>query len=263
MRQDNVKPNKITYVSTLDACATSAALAEGKLIHCLVVESGMEADVVIGNSLINMYAKCGKVDEALLLFDELPERDIVSWTAIIAAYAYRGKGKESLHLLRKMNGTGINPDDITFVNVLSACSHAGLVDEGFQFFYSMSADYKVSPTVQHFRIMIDMLGRAGRLEEAEAFVNKLPPAGTVIAWITLLGACRIHGNVEKGKCAAEHILELDPQHVAGYVVLSNIYATAGKFEEADKVRKTMLENGVKDGLGQSSTDVNMVHSFVP
>lgn len=254
MLQLGVTPTNITYISILEALASLTALEEGKMIYFLIVDSGMESNVVVGNAFINFYAKCGKVDEAFHLFQRLPNKDIVSWSAMIAAYAHQGKGKEAFNLFLKMKERGLKPDDVTFVSLLSACSHAGLIVEGFKFFYLMAEGYKFSPSEEHYRCMIDLLSRAGWVDEAEAFINNLPSSPTIVAWMTLLGGCQVHGNMEKAKCVAEHVLELDSQNPAGYVILSNIYAAAGKEVEADKIRKLMKDKGVNEAVDEISMD---------
>uniref|UniRef100_UPI0040747504 Synthetic PPR-DYW protein n=1 Tax=synthetic construct TaxID=32630 RepID=UPI0040747504 len=263
MQREGVKPDEVTLPSVLSACANLGALEQGKQIHAYVIKSGFESDVFVGSALIDMYAKCGSIEDARKVFDKMPERDVVSWNAMIAAYAQHGHGKEALQLFQQMQQEGVKPSEVTFTSILSACSHAGLVDEGHHYFESMSPDYGITPRVEHYGCMVDLLGRAGRLDEAEDLIKSMPFQPNVVVWGTLLGACRVHGDVERGERAAERILELDPESAAPYVLLSNIYAAAGRWDEAAKVRKLMKERGVKKEPGCSWIEVNnKVHEFV-
>lgn len=263
MINEGVLPNKVTYVSIIDACANVAALPEGKLVHSSFLDREIELDVVVGNALISMYGKCGSLENAESVFVNMPERDVVSWSAMIAATAQHGHGKEAVLIFCEMGKEGVKPDSITFVSVLAACSHAGLVDEGCRYFDCMKRDHGIEPTAEHYLCMVDLLGRTGRLHEAEDYIKKMPFKPSVVAWMTLLSACRIHDNLERAQCAAEQVLELDPQNEAVYVVLSNIYSAAGRWEEAAKMRRVMAERGVKKLSGQSLIVAdNEVHKFV-
>eukprot|EP00249_Psilotum_nudum_P016665 c25935_g6_i1 orf=43-2346(+) len=263
MQLNGVMPDKVTLLTLLETCANLADLAEGKLIHVSIVDRGFESDVSVGNAIIDMYGKCGSLEDARRMFNKMPQRDVISWTAMIAAYAQHGLGKEALELFHQMQLKGIMPDEITFVSILSACSHSGLVDEGWSHFLSMTKNFFIAPTTEHYGCIIDLLGRAGRLVEAEDLINKMPFKPDIVAWKTLLGACRIHGDVDRGKRAAEHIFDLDPEDAAGYVVLSNIYAAAGQWDNASKIRKAMADKGVKKEPGYSLIEVNnVVHEFL-
>jgi pentatricopeptide repeat protein len=175
-----------------------------------------------------MYAKCGSIDDAFRVFNELPSRDIVSWNAMLGGYAMHGHAKEAIAHVQQMCEDGLEIDNVTFVSLLSACSHAGLVDEGLHYLESMSIVYSIPAKLEHYSCIVDLLGRAGHLDDAEDLIKMMPcePSGSV--WKALLGACRIHGNVEMGECIAKKVLELDPGNSAGYVPLANIYAAAGK-----------------------------------
>ena len=190
------------------------------------------------------------------------QRDVISWNAMIAAYSQHGYGKEALDLFHRMQQEGVNPDDITLISVLNACSHVGLVDEGLHIFDSMK-NHNVTPTIQHFTCVVDLLGRAGRLDDAENLIHKMPFQPDSVTWMTLLGACRGHNDVNRAKHVAEHILELDPQDPSGYVLLSNIYASSGQWNEQLNVRKMMKDRGVKKKPGQSWIEINgKIHSFI-
>eukprot|EP01018_Ginkgo_biloba_P013352 Gb_31457 [translate_table: standard] len=308
MHWAGIKPNKFTFVSVLRACASVLAPGQGEQIHVHVIKSGFESDVFVGSALVDMYCKFVSFENARQAFDKMPERDLVSWTMIIAGYAQNGHGEESLKrfcqmqraglraneftfssvlractgiaaleqgyaqhghgnealdLFGEMQQEGMKPDHITFVGVLSACSHVGLVDEGCRYFDSLSQDYGITPTMEHYSCMVDLLGRAGRLDEVEDFINKMPVEPDALVWQTLLAACRIHGNIELGKHAAERIFELEPENDSMYVLLSNIYAAAGRWNDVAKVRKMMGVRGVKKEPGCSWIEVkNQVHSFL-
>jgi pentatricopeptide repeat protein len=210
-----------------------------------------------------MYAKCGSVEYARQVFDKMLKRNVVSWTAMISGYAMHGCGKEALHLFEQMQCSDTSPNSVTFVGVLSACSHAGLVDEGYQYFSCMSEYYHIQPTMEHYRCMVDLLGRAGLLDEGRDFIHKMTIKPDAVLWICFLGACRVHNNVDLGECAAEWVFELDPENPAPYVLLSNIYAAAGRWSDIEKVRRMMKERGIKKVMGCSWIDVNkQVHAFL-
>eukprot|EP01018_Ginkgo_biloba_P005621 Gb_23018 [translate_table: standard] len=263
MRWEDVKPNQFTFASVLSACANIAALEHGKQVHVHVIQSGFESNIFVSSALVDMYAKCGSIEEAHQSFGKMHRRDLVSWTLMIAGYAQNGQGCEALQLFEQMLQAGMKPNHITFICVLSACSHSGLVDEGLRYFDSMSQDHGIAPTADHYACMIDLLGRAGHLVEAENIISNMPyePDGSM--WRALLGACRVHGNMELGKRAAERLFELEPQNAATYVQLSHIYAAAGRWDEVAKLRKLIKERGVKKDPGCSWIEVkNRVHAFV-
>eukprot|EP01018_Ginkgo_biloba_P037430 Gb_29872 [translate_table: standard] len=263
MQLNNVIPNSVTMVSVLQACAHLGALQQGKWIHDYIIKSGFESDVSAGNSLVAMYAKCGSIDIAQKIFDRISVKNVVSWTAIIAGYGMHGYGKDAIALFAQMQEMGIKPDHITFICVLSACSHAGLVDEGWQYFESMRQDYCITPRVDHYACMVDLLGRAGHLSEAHEFIKKMPLEPDAGVWGALLSACRIHRNIELGEHVAEQLFELEPENAGYYVLLSNIYAAAERWDDVAKVRTMMKDRGVKKTPGCSLVEVNnRVHAFL-
>lgn len=236
MRQQRIIPNKVTFVSLVDACTSLASLPEGKLLHGHIAYHSFESDLVVANALVNMYSRCGSVEDARLVFSKMPEHDVVSWNALIAANAQHGHGKEALQLFKQMQQEGTKPDKITFVTILSACSHAGMVDEGCCYFDLMCREHDIKPIVEHYRCIVDLFGRVGRLEEVENFIRDIPYKPGSLAWLSLLGACRVHGNMVQGKHAADHVLELEPQNASAYVMLSNIHAGVYEWEDAANVR---------------------------
>eukprot|EP01018_Ginkgo_biloba_P038787 Gb_40303 [translate_table: standard] len=264
MRQFSMNPDQFTFASILRACASLAALELGKQVHACTMRSvDFESDVFLGNALINMYAKCGSIEDARHVFDKTSQRDVISWTTMIAGYGKHGHGEEVVQLFEQMQLTGMKPDHVTFLAVLSACSHAGLVDEGWHYFDSMRRDYCIPPREEHYACMVDLLGRAGHLNEAREIIDRVPFEPTACMWGALLGACRNHGNTELGKGAAERLFELDPQKAGNYVVLSNMYAAAGRWEDVINVREMMKERGIKKEPGCSWIEVKKrVHDFV-
>lgn len=261
MKKANMRPDEFTLSSVLAACA-SVSLEHGKQVHAYLKKTGLESVVIVGNSLLTMYAKCGSIESARHVFGEMPRRNLSSWNSMIMGYAQHGQGNDALQLFEQMQETNMQPDHITFLGVLHACCHVGLVNEGRHYFYSMSRDHSITPRIDHYACMVDLLGRAGHLNEAEDFITSMPCEPGILVWQTLLGACRIHGNVELGVRAAEHLLDLDPKDVATYVLLSNIYAAAGRWDDRAKVRKTMKDRGLRKEPGCSWIEVNnRMHAF--
>eukprot|EP01018_Ginkgo_biloba_P002433 Gb_04612 [translate_table: standard] len=262
MKLTSVKPDLKTFASVLPACANLGALDQGMEIHEEIIRSGFQSDVFVESALVDMYAKCGSLEKARDLFDRMRQRNTISWTVMIAGYAMHGCGKDALILFEQMQNSGMNPDRVTLVCVLSACCHAGLVDIGRQYFYCMSQYYNITPAMEHYGCMVDLLGRAGHLDEAQDFINKMPIKPDATVWGCLLGACRIHNNIELGEQVAEQLFELDPENAAPYVLLSNIYAAAGRWDDIEKVRRMMKDSRVKKTPGCSWIEVNkQVHAF--
>ncbi|KAJ7297946.1 hypothetical protein O6H91_10G005100 [Diphasiastrum complanatum] len=262
MKQEGVQPDNVTFVLLLKACASLAALKQGKQLHSEIIKRGFQSDVTVGNTLVDMYAKCGCTEDARALLDNMSERDVVSWTAMIAGYAQNGLAQEALALFEQMQREGTKPDEVTYISVLSACVHSGLVDQGRYVFDSMCKN-GVTPTGEHYACMVDLLGRAGCLADAELFINKMPIQPDSVVWMTLLGAARTHAHVEIGRRAFERVVKLEPKNAAPYLLLSNIYAAAGRKDELAKIRDQMKEAGVKKMPGCSWIDVdNHLSAFV-
>ncbi|KAJ7568598.1 hypothetical protein O6H91_01G039600 [Diphasiastrum complanatum] len=239
MQSQGVKPNKVTFLSVLDACTNAASLEEGELIHSCIDGTDLESDVLVGTALVHMYRKCGCLSDARDVFDKASGRNLIIWTAIIAAYAQHGHGKEAVQLFGHMQWQGVKADEVAFVCLLSACSHTGMIDEGCHYFLSFTIDSSIRPTAEHYGCMIDLYGRAGRLNEAEKFIRSIPVKPDAVMLMALLGACRMYQDVPRGRRVAEELLKLDPDNEAAYVVLSNIYAGAGRWEDAETVRFMM------------------------
>ncbi|CAK7326089.1 unnamed protein product [Dovyalis caffra] len=257
-----LKPNDVTMLSVLSSCALLGALDLGKWIHEYVKKNGLGKYVKVNTALIDMYAKCGSLDDAISVFESMSVRDTQAWSAMVVAYATHGQGQKAISMFEEMMSTKVQPDEITFLGLLYACSHTGLVDEGFRYFYSMSDVYGIIPGIKHYGCMVDLLGRAGRLDEAYKFIDELPIKPTPILWRTLLSACTSHGNLELAKQVMEQIFELDDSHGGDYVILSNLCARAGKWEDVDALRKRMIHKGAVKVPGCSSIEVdNVVHEF--
>ncbi|KAG1368264.1 pentatricopeptide repeat-containing protein [Cocos nucifera] len=249
--KSRLMPNSYTLSTVLSTCATMPACKHGKEVHAYILRDVTKCDTLLMNSLITMYGKCGELDYSSKVFHGMLQRDIVSWNAIISAYAQNGDGHEAIHYFKMMQKSGIIPDNVTFTSVLSACSHAGLVEEGRTIFASMVQDHGIEPGVDHYSCIIDLLGRAGYLEEAERLINSMPCRVYSHIWWALLSACCTHGNVRLGRIAAKFLLETEPENPTIYVLLSNINAADGKWEEASSVRERMQKNGVAKKPGCS------------
>jgi pentatricopeptide repeat protein len=203
MQQEGVWPDSVAFVGVLYACVSVAGLKEGRCIHQQIIQSGLESDVSVANSLVDMYTKCGSIEDAWRVFNKMPSRNVVTWNAILGGCAMRGHGREALKHFEWMCEEGVQPDDITFICLLSACSHAGLVDEGMQLYASMIRHYMIPAKLEHYTCMVDLLGCVGCLQEVENMIMAMPCKPQVAAWRALLSACRIHGNVEMAKCVAK------------------------------------------------------------
>eukprot|EP01018_Ginkgo_biloba_P016412 Gb_25554 [translate_table: standard] len=262
MQRAGMRPSLSTFPSILGVCSDLAALEQGKQIHAHLIKNVFVLDVMLGSALLDMYAKCGSINFARQVFEEMPQRNVVSWTTMIDGYGKHGHAKDAIQLFEQMQESGTKPNHITFVSVLSACSHAGLVDEGWLCFDSMIQRHHLTPKVEHYACMVDLLGRAGQLDEAHHFINSMPIEPGADVWGALLGACRVHDNMELGKLAAERLFELNTEKAGAYVVLSNIYAAAGRWDDALKVRKMMKERGVSKEPGCSWIEVEKkLHMF--
>lgn len=249
-------PNQGTWVSILPAYTHLGALQQGMRIHGRVIKNCLYLDVFVGTCLIDMYGKCGRLDDALSLFYQVPRMSSVAWNTIISCLGVHGHGEKAVKLFKDMIDEGVKPDHVTFVSLMAACSHSGLVNEGELYFHLMQKEYGIKPSLKHYGCMVDLLGRAGHLNKAYSFIKKMPVQPDASVWGALLGACRIHGNAELGKIASEGLFEVDSENVGYYVLLSNIYATTGKWEGVDKVRSMARNRGLRKTPGWSSIEVN-------
>lgn len=244
MRKEGPKPSEFAFASVLSVCGSMAILEQGKQLHAHVLSVGLELTAMIQSALINMYSKCGSIKEASKIFDVAENNDIVSWTAMINGYAEHGCSQEAIDLFEKIPTVGLRPDSVTFIGVIAACSHAGLVDLGFEYFNAMHNEYQIRPSKEHYGCMIDLLCRAGRISDAECMIRSMPFQQDDVVWSTLLRACRVHGDVDCGKRTAEEILKLNPNCAGTHITLANIYSAKGRWQEAASVRKIMRSKGV-------------------
>ncbi|XP_031129801.1 pentatricopeptide repeat-containing protein At4g21065 [Ipomoea triloba] len=263
MELEGVQPDGFTLVSLLTASAELGALALGRRAHLYMVKVGLDRNLHAANSLLDLYAKCGNIKEARQVFDELEEESVVSWTSLIVGLAVNGFGKMALELFKEMERRGFVSTEITFVGVLYACSHCGMVDEGFAYFERMQKEFGIKPKIEHYGCMVDLLGRAGLVKRAYEYIKNMPLEPNAVIWRTLLGACSIHGHLELGEVARSKLMELEPTHSGDFVLLSNLYASERRWSDVHTVRKTMLQEGVKKVPGHSLVELgNCVHEFI-
>ncbi|KAG7955699.1 hypothetical protein I3843_11G085900 [Carya illinoinensis] len=251
-----------TYASLLSGAASIVAISKGEQIHATVLKSGFESNQCICNALISMYSRCGNIEAAFQVFNYMGDRNVISWTSMITGFAKHGFASRAMDMFHKMLEVGVRPNEVTYIAVLSACSHARLISEGWKLFNSMHKEYGIFPRMGHYACMVDLLGRSGSLLEAFEFVNSMPFKADALVWRTFLGACRVHGNKELGKHAAKMILEQDPHDPAAYILLSNLYASSGQWEDVAIIRKTMKERNLIKEAGCSWIEVgNKAHMF--
>lgn len=227
MLQEGMMPDTVTFVSNLDACARQLDLPVGKQIHARIIWS-LNESVVLGTALLKMYGNCGLLGDAQMTFDQMLERNLVSWNAMLAVYAQNRQGNNALQLFQRMQHEGITPDIITFISIISACSHTGLVDEASDLFLVMQQDHGIKPIADHYHCIIDLLARAGRLDEAENLINKMPFEPTFVPVMTLLSACRYHVDVKRWERVAEQMFKLEPVIVELYLKLSTLTAVLAR-----------------------------------
>ncbi|KAM3307881.1 pentatricopeptide repeat-containing protein [Capsicum chacoense] len=263
MVKEGPDPNNYTLAAMLSVCSSMASLNHGKQIHSAAIKAGEALSVSVSNALITMYAKAGDISCARRVFDMIHlNRDTVSWTSMILALAQHGLGNEALQLYENMLALGMKPDHITYVGVLTACTHVGLVAQGRSYYTMMKEMHGIEPTSSHCACMIDLFGRAGLLEEAQDFIENMPIEPDVIAWGSLLASCRVHKKVELAKVAADRLLSIDPENSGAYSALANVYSACGKWDEAAKIRKSMKHKQVKKEQGFSWIQIkNIVHVF--
>ncbi|CAI0549460.1 unnamed protein product [Linum tenue] len=262
-KEEGLTYNRVTISAALSACTDLSSLQYGKQIHTVLVKSAVDYDVFAQSALIDMYAKCGNLKLARCTFDNMENKNEVSWNSVIAAYANHGCLDETLTLFHGMLETGIHPDHVTFLAVISACAHAGQVDDGIRYFHYMTEEFKISAKMEHYASLVDMFGRAGQLNEAYGVIKSMPFQPDAGVWGTLLGASRVHGNVELAKVASSYLLELDPNNSGYYVLLANVHADASQWKSMRKIRTMMKERGVQKVPGYSWVDVDKsTHMFV-
>lgn len=260
---NGVRPNEFTMSSVLSACGRLGALEHGKWIHAYIGKCGMKVGVVLGTSLIEMYAKCGIIERAKWVFDNMGphNKDVMAWSAMISGLAMYGHSEECLELFTEMTNYGVRPNAVTFLGVLCACVHGGLVSEGKEYFRRMSEEFGITPLIQHYGCMVDLFGRAGLIQEAWNLVNSMPMDPDVPVWGALLSGSRMHGDIETCEIALRKLIELDRTNSGAYVLLSNVYAKMGRWADVRHVRDLMEARGIKKVPGCSLVEVGGVHEF--
>ncbi|XP_058099602.1 pentatricopeptide repeat-containing protein At2g41080 [Magnolia sinica] len=262
MKLTGFRPDQITFVSIISSCSELATLGQGQQVHAQAIKAGADSEVSVRSSLVNMYSKCGCLDDSKRAFLEYEDLDIVLWSSMISAYGFHGHGQEAIGLFERMENEGIELNDVTFLGLLYACCHSGLKEQAAEFFKLMTEKYELQPRLEHYTCMVDLLGRSGCLDEAEALIRSMPVKPDAVIWKTLLSACKIHRNAEMASRIAEHVLRLDPGDSAPYVLLSNIHASEKKWGDVTEVRRAMRERKVKKEPGISWFEVkNQVHQF--
>lgn len=246
MLRRGIGPDEATLVVMLSACSRAGALDYGRWLHDFSNHTGLSDIVSVCNALIDMYAKCGAVGEAYMVFADISRKNRITWNTMILGLAMHGHSKDALRLfLRMLKDGSQEPDHVTFLGVLCACSHGGMVNEGRRYFESMRKDYHIEPTVRHYGCVVDMLGRAGFLEEAYELIRSMPIRCNAIVWRSLLGACRMHANIELGEMVRKKLLHLEPDHSSDYVQLSSMHASVGQWDLMLNVRRMMNDGGIK------------------
>ncbi|URD90862.1 Pentatricopeptide repeat-containing protein [Musa troglodytarum] len=262
MQRETVMPDSFTMVSVIPVLADISVLKQAKWIHGFAIRLCLDKNIFVMTALVDLYAKCGSVRVARRLFDAMEERHVTTWNAMIDGYGTNGFGKSAIDLFEQMKRSSVKPNDITFLSVLSACGHSGLVQEGKKYFAGMKEDYGLEPNMDHYGCMVDLLGRAGRLHEAWDFIQKMPISPGISVYGAMLGACKIHKNVKLGEEAAQRLFELEPDEGGYHVLLANIYAAASMWEDVARVRTMMEKKGLQKTPGYSSIDLkNEMHTF--
>ncbi|KAM0948548.1 putative tetratricopeptide-like helical domain superfamily [Dioscorea sansibarensis] len=252
MQFAGVAPNRVTMVNALAACAASGAVEMGEWIHNYVRRSGWALDVVLGTSLVDMYSKCGRIEDAVKVFDEMPDKNVCTWNSVIGGMAMAKCGEEAVRWFMRMEHEGVRPDTVTLVGMLCACSHAGMVEMGRRLFRLMfEGKYGFQPGIKHYGCMVDMFCRAGMIGAAMEFVERMPWEPNVVIWGSLLKGSRAHGDVGLSEAAARRLVEIEPGNVVHYVVLGGLYAEMGRWKEAEELRRRMKAMGLRKDAGWS------------
>ncbi|XP_061356036.1 pentatricopeptide repeat-containing protein At1g20230 [Gastrolobium bilobum] len=263
MQADGVEPNAVTIPSLIPACGNISALTHGKEIHCFSLRKGIFDDVYVGSALIDMYAKCGRIHLARHCFDKMLAPNLVSWNAVMKGYAMHGKAKETIEMFHMMQQSGQKPDSITFTCVLSACTQNGLTEEGSHYFNSMSKEHGIEATMEHYACMVTLLSRVGKLEKAYSIIKEMPFEPDACIWGALLSSCRVHHNLSLGEIAAEKLFLLEPDNPGNYILLSNIYASKGMWDEVNRIRDVMKGKGLRKNPGCSWIEIgHKVHMLL-
>lgn len=263
MTKVGVKPNQSTFTSALNSCSGLETVDSGKVIHTIAIKMGLELDVFVGNSLIVMYSKCGNMNDGVTVFKNMNNRNLVSWNSVIVGCAQHGYGLCTLKFFEQMIRAKVQPDEITYVGLLTACSHSRMLEKARHFFQLLNQDPSIEVKLEHCVCMVDVLGRSGNLEEAEEFIRKMSVKANSMVWLALLSACRLHSNIEVAERAARWVFDLEPHGTAAYILLSNIYASIGRWNDVTRIRKMMKDRGIVKMPGCSwITLKGLRHEFV-
>ncbi|XP_057780697.1 pentatricopeptide repeat-containing protein At2g03880, mitochondrial-like [Salvia miltiorrhiza] len=261
MKRSGFWADQSTLTSVLRGCTSLALLELGRQVHVHIIK--FDRDLVLNNALLDMYCKCGSLKDANAIFTRMVVKDVISWSTMVIGFAQNGYSRKAIDLFEAMRATGMKPNHITILGVLFACSHAGLVEDGQYYFESMKMDFGVDPGREHYGCMIDLLGRAGKLEEATKLIHEMKCEPDAVTWRTLLGACRVHCDMDLAEYAAKKVLSLDPRDAGTYTLLSNIYANSQRWDVAAKLRRLMRDRGIKKELGCSWIEIDkQVHAFL-
>lgn len=264
-KEKGLMPNEVTIASVLPACANLGALEVGERVQAYARKHGLLRNLYVSNALLEMYARCGKIDAAKQIFFEIigNRRNLCSWNSMVMGLAIHGRSYESLQLYGQMLREGTAPDDVTFVGLLLACTHGGMLVKGRQLFKSMEKMFRITPKLEHYGCMVDLLGRAGELQEAYDLIKRMPMKPDSVIWGALLGACSFYKNVELAEIAANSLFELEPWSPGNYVILSNIYASAGRWDGVAKLRKLMKGSKITKAAGYSFIEgEGEIHKFI-
>lgn len=255
--------NQYTISSAISACASLAALIEGKQVHSVSCKTGFGSNIFVASSLIDMYAKCASIREAYVLFSGTEEKNIVLWNVMITGFAKHACAMEVMILFEKMQQGGIYPNESTYASLLSACSHRGLVEKGQRFFDLMKTEHELFPNVVHYSCLVDILGRAGLISKAVELIGKMPFVATASMWGSVLASCRVYGNLEVAEIAAKNLFEMEPGNAGNHVLLSNTYSVNKQWEEVATARKLLRESDMKKVKGMSWIEIkDKVHTFM-
>jgi pentatricopeptide repeat protein len=262
LRESSIQVDGFILSSMMGVFADFALVQQGKQMHAFAIKVPSGVDISVCNSILDMYLKCGMINEAERLFSEMPARNVISWTVMITGYGKHGLGKEAIRLFDEMQLDSTEPDDVTYLAVLLGCSHSGLVEKGQEYFSRLCSYHGIKARVEHYACMVDLLGRAGRLKEAKNLVDSMPLEANVGIWQTLLSACRVHGDLELGKEVGGILLRLDSENPVNYVMMSNIYADAGYWKECERIRELVKSKKLKKEAGRSWVEIDKeVHFF--
>lgn len=263
MLQKGIRPDKVSMASVISACSQLGAIDQGRWLHAYINKKKIEIDIVVQTSLMDMYVKCGNLDEAKRIFNSMTEKNVVSYSVIIVGFGMNGLGKEALEIFEKMEAEGIVADQLIFLAVLTACSHGGFLKEGLQIFIRMRRDYRIDPKLEHYGCLIDLFGRAGRLNDAQKVIETMPMKPNSALWGSLLLACKIHQNLTMAENVLKRLVEIKGDDCGVYVLVSNIYGDLGMWEGVARMRKVMREKKMKKESGRSVIEVNgSIEEFV-